>query len=189
MHLYTEKHTPHTVCVWAISEGKSSTKVRSCQFLFVVVQLNSCVWLFETPWTAACQASLFFTISRTLLKLLSIELVMPSNHLIICHPLLFLPSIFPRIRVFSNESALCIRWPKYYSFCFSIRPSNEYLELPEYLKGFPSGLTGFISLQSRELSRVFSSTTVQRRHSLGLSVFYCPALTSIRDYWKNHNFE
>ena len=94
--------------------------------LIVVVQLLSCVQLFVTPWTAACQASLSFTISQSLLKLMSIELVMPSNHLILCHPLLLLSSIFPRIRVFSNESALHIRWPKYWSISFSISPSNEY---------------------------------------------------------------
>ena len=82
--------------------------------------------LFATPWTAVCQGSLSFTISQSLLKLMSIELMMPSNHLILCHPLLLLPSIFPSIRVFSNESAVCTRWPKYWSFCFSIGPSNEY---------------------------------------------------------------
>ena len=79
-----------------------------------------------TPWTAACQDSLSFTISWSLFKLMSIKSVMPSNHLILCHPLLLLPSIFPSIRVFTNESALCIRWPKYRSFSFTIRPSNEY---------------------------------------------------------------
>ena len=79
-----------------------------------------------TPWTAACPASLSITISRSLLKLMSIESVTPSNHLVLCHPLLFLPSIFPRIRVSSNESVLHIRWPKYWSFSFSISPSNEY---------------------------------------------------------------
>jgi len=84
---------------------------------------------FETPWTAAHQASLFITNSWSLLKLKSIELVMPSNHLILCHPLLLLPSIFPRIRVFSNESVLRIRWPKYWSFSFSTNLSNEYSEL------------------------------------------------------------
>ena len=92
------------------------------------VQLLSRVLLFETPWTAACQASLSISNSRSLLKLMSIESVMPSNHLILCHPLLLLPSIFPSIRVFSNESALFMRWPKYWSFSFSISPSNEYLE-------------------------------------------------------------
>ena len=89
----------------------------------VVVQLLSRVRLF---WTAACQASLSFIISRSLLKLMSIEFMMPSNHLILCCPLLLLHSIFPSIRVFSNESALRIRWPKYWSFSFSISPSNEY---------------------------------------------------------------
>ena len=82
--------------------------------------------LFATPWTAARQASLSFTISQSSFKLMSIELVMPSNHLILCHPLLLPPSVFPSIRVFSNESVLRIRWPKYWSFSFSISPSNEY---------------------------------------------------------------
>ena len=92
----------------------------------VVFQLVSCVQLFSTPWTAKSQGSLSFTISWNLLKLMSIASVMPSNHLILCRPLLLLPSIFPSIRVFSNESALCIRWPKYWSFTFSISPSHEY---------------------------------------------------------------
>ena len=90
-----------------------------------VVQSLSHVWLFATPWTIARQASLSFTISWSLLKLTSIELVVPPNHLVLCHPLLLLPSVFPSIRVFPNESALCIRWPKYWSFSFSISPSNE----------------------------------------------------------------
>ena len=96
---------------------------------FSSVQSLSCVQLFATPWTAACQASLSITNSRSLSKLISIELVMPSNHLIFCCPLLLLPSIFPSIRVFSNESALYIRWPKYWSFSFNVSPSNEHLEL------------------------------------------------------------
>jgi len=90
------------------------------------VQLLSRVQLFSTPWTAAHQASLSITNSQSLLKLTSVESVMPSNHLILCHPLLLLPSIFPSIRIFSNESVLCIRWPKYWSFSFSISPSDEY---------------------------------------------------------------
>ena len=97
--------------------------------LLVVFQLFRHVLLFVTPWTAARQASLSFTISWSLLKLMSIELVMTSNHLILCHPLLLLPSIFPSIRVFSNESLLCIRWMKYYSFSFSISPFNEFTRL------------------------------------------------------------
>ena len=95
------------------------------KYTVVVVQSLSCVQLFATPWTAACQASLSFTISRSLLKLMSIESVIPSNHLILCHVLL-LSSIFPSIGVFSNESAFLMRWPKYWSFSFNISPSNEY---------------------------------------------------------------
>ena len=109
-----------------------------------------------TPQTAACQASLSIINSWSLLKLMSIESVMPSNHLILCCPLLLMPSIFPSIRVFSKESALCMRWPKDWSFSFSISPSNEY-----------SGLISFrmncwISLQSKGLSRVFSNTRVRK---------------------------
>ena len=102
-----------------------------CQFYFWVVFVQSLrhVQLFLTPWTEACQASLSFTISQSLLKLMSIESAMPSNHPVLCHPLLLLPSIFPSIRVFSNESALPIRWPKYWSVSFNINPSNEYSEL------------------------------------------------------------
>ena len=112
----------------------------------------------ETPWTAAHQASLSVTNSQNLLKLMSMDAI---NCLILCHPLLLLPSIFLSIRVFSNESALRIRWPKYWSFSFSISPSNEY-------SGFISlGLTGLISLQSKRLSGVFSSTTVQKHQFFG----------------------
>ena len=95
----------------------------------VVLQLLSLVQLFVSPWTAVRYASVSFTVSQSLIKFMSIESVMPSNHLILCHPLLFQPSIFPSIRVFSSESALCIKWPKYWSFSFSISPSNEYLGL------------------------------------------------------------
>ena len=103
-------------------------------FQFSSVQPLSCVWLFATPWTAARQASLFITNSQSPPKLMSIELVMPSNHLILCCPLLLLPSVFPSIRVFSNESVLRIRWPKYGSFSFSISPSNEYSGQTWYLQ-------------------------------------------------------
>ena len=101
-------------------------------FIVVLVQSLSNVQLFATPWTAARQASLSFTISQSLLKLMSIESMMPSNHLILCRPLFLLPSIFPSIRVFSNELALCIRWPKYWSFSFSISPSSEYSGLVSF---------------------------------------------------------
>ena len=94
--------------------------------IFSSVHLFSHVWLFATPWTAARHASLSITHSRSLLKLMSIESVMPSNHLILCRPLLLPPSIFPSIRVFSNEPVLHIRWPKYWSFSLNISPSNEY---------------------------------------------------------------
>ena len=114
------------------------------------------VRLFATPWIAARQASLSITNSQSLPKLMSIKSVMPSSHLILCHPLLLLPSIPPSIRVFSNESTLRMRWPKYWSFSFSISPSSEY-----------SGLTGWISLQSMGLSRVFSNTTVQKHQFWG----------------------
>ena len=97
-----------------------------CVCIFSSVQLFSRVWLFATPWTAACQASLSITNSQSLFKLMSIGLVMPSNHLILCRPLLLLHSIIPNIGVFSNESALRIRWPKYWSFSFNISPSNEH---------------------------------------------------------------
>ena len=103
------------------------------------VQSPSCVQLLVTPWTAACQASLSITNSQSLLKLMSIELVMPSNHLILCHPLLLLHSIFPSSRVFSNESVHRVRWPKYCSFSFSISPSNEY-----------SGLISFMAVQKHQ---------------------------------------
>ena len=109
--------------------GRNSTSIFWMNSLYIFissVQGLSCVRLFGTLWTAALQASLSITNSRSLLKLMSIELVMPSNHLILCRPLLLLPSIFPSIRVFSNESPLRIRWPKYWSFSFRISPSNEY---------------------------------------------------------------
>ena len=128
---------------------------------FNSVQSLSRVQLFVTPWTAARQASLSITNSQSLPKLMSIESVMPSNHLILCRPLLLPPSFFPGIRVFSNESALHIRWPKYWSFSFSISPSNEYSGL------FPLGWTGWISLQSKGFSRVFSTTTVQKHQFFG----------------------
>ena len=123
---------------------------------FSSVQSLSRVQLFATPWTAARQASLSITNSQSLLKLMSIELVMPSNHLILCHPLFLLPSIFPSIRVFSNESVLHIGWPKYWSFSLSIDPSNK------YSGPISSELTCLISLQSKGLSRVFSNTTGQK---------------------------
>ena len=118
-------------------------------------QALSRVWLFATPWTAARQASLSITNSRSSLKLTSIELVMPSSHLLLCHPLFLLPAIPPSITVFSNESTHRMRWPRYWSFSFSIIPSKEQ-------DRSPLEWTGWISLQSKRLSRVFSNTTVQK---------------------------
>ena len=128
-------------------------------FAIVVVQSLSCVLLFMIPWTAACQASLSFTVSQNLLKLMSIESVMLSNHLILCHPLLLLPSIFPNIRVFFNELVLCIKWLKY-SGSSSIHPVN-------IQAWFPRGLTGSISLLSKALWRVFSSTAIWNHQFFG----------------------
>ena len=133
----------------------------SCVEQFSSVQSLSRVRLFATPWTAACQVSLSITNSRSSLRLTSIELVMPSNHLILCHPFLLLPSIFPSIRDFSNESALHIRWPKDWSFSFNISPSNEHQDWS------PLGWTCWISLQFKVLSRVFSTTTVQQHQFFG----------------------
>ena len=125
------------------------------------VQLLSCVRLFVTPWTIARQASLSITNSWSLLKLMSFESVMPSNHLILCHPLLLPPSIFPGIRVFSNESVLHIRWPKYWSFTFSISPSSEY----PGLISFRIDWLELLAVQG--FSRVFSNTTVQKHQFFG----------------------
>ena len=127
----------------------------------VSVQSLSCVRLFATPWTAARQASLSINNSRSLLKLMSIKLVMPSNHLILCHPLLLLPPIFPSIRVFSNESVLCIRWPKYWSFSFSISPSNEYSGLISFRMDWLDLLAVQGTLKS------LSNTTVQNHQFFG----------------------
>ena len=129
------------------------------------VQSFSRVRLLVTPWSAALQASLSITNSRSSLRLMSIELVMPSNHLILCCPLLLPSSTFPSIRVFSNESVLRIWWPKDWSFSFSISAFNEYSG-----DWFPLGLTGFISLQSKGVSRVFSNTTVQKHQFFGNQV-------------------
>ena len=113
-----------TIIHWIIEKARTFQKNISVQFSSVQSLIH--VWLFATPWTAACQASLSITNSQSLLKLMTIESVMPSNHLILCCPFLLLPSVFSSIRVFSNESVLHIRWPKYWSFSFSISPSSEY---------------------------------------------------------------
>ena len=135
-----------------------------------------------TPWTAAHQAFLSISNSRSFLKLMSIESVMPSNHLILCCPLL-LPSVFPSVRVFSNESVLCIRWPKYWSFRFSISPSNEY----SGLISFRIDWLDFLAVQGEDSQESFPTPEFKSITSLALSFLSSPTLTSIHDYWKNHS--
>ena len=147
------------------------------------VQLLSRIQLFVTPWTAACQASLSITNTQSLLKIMSIESVMPSNPLILGLSLFLSLSIFPSIRVFSNESVLCNRWPKYWSYSFSI-------SLPTNIQGWsPLGWTGWISLQSKGLSRIFSNAQLESITSSALSLLFSPTLTSIHDHWKSHSFD
>ena len=136
-----------------------------------------------TPWTAACQASLNITNPQSLLKLMNIESVMPSNHVILCHPVLLLVSIFPSIRVFSNESVLCVRWPKYWSFSFSISPSNEHTRLISFRIDWFDLLAVQGTLKSL-LQHHSSKASVLR-----CSAFFMVQLISIHDYWKNHGFE
>ena len=148
---------------------------------FLCVCMLSHFQLFPTPWITARQASLSITNSWNSPKLMSIESVMPSNHLILCRPLLLLPSIFPSIRVFSNESALHIRWPKYWSFSFNISPSNEHPGLVSFRKDWLDLLAVQGTLKS------LLNTTVKSINSSVLSFLYSPTLTSIHDHWKNHS--
>ena len=150
---------------------------------FSSLQSLSRSWLFVTPWTTARQASLSITNSRSPPKPMSIELVIPSNHLILCHPLLLLPSIFPSIRVFSNESALHIRWSKYWSFSFNISLCNEHSELISFRMDW---------LDLREVQGTLKS--LLQHHSSKASILQCSAfftvqLTSIHDHWKNHSLD
>ena len=150
-------------------------------YQFSSVQSLSHVWLFVTPWTATHQASLSITNSRSLLKLMSIESVIPSNHLILCGPLLLLPLIFPSIRVFSNESVLHIRWPEYWSFSFSISPSNEH--------------PGLISFRLDWLDLLAVQGTLKsllQHHSSKASILQCSAFFIVwlsYDCWKNHSLD
>ena len=152
----------------------SINSVCLCVYIYI-----SCCCSLSKSWTATRQASLSFTISWSLLKLMSIESVIPSNHLIFCHPLFLLPSIFPSIRVLSNESALCIRWPKYWSF--SISPSSEY-----------SGLISFriyCPCCPRDSQEFSPAPQFKRINSLVFSLLYGPIVTSVHDYWKKHSFD
>ena len=139
----------------------------------VVAQLLSHVQFFATSWTAACQASLSFTTSQSLLKLMSAESVMPSNHIILCYPLLLLSSIFPSLKVFSNASTLCIRWLKYWSFSFSISPSNEYSGSISFR------IDCFDLLAVQGTLKDLLQNQFQSINSLALSLLYVPTLTSI----------
>ena len=163
---------PITVFLSGKSRGQGS---------YCVIQLLGHVRLLATPWTASCQAFLSF-ISQSLFKFMSIESVIPSNHLNLCHPLL-LPPIFPSIRVFSNELAICIRWPEYWRFSFSISASNEY-----------SGLISFRIYWFDLLAVQGTLRSLLQHHSLKASVLQCSAFFivqlshTVHDYWKNHSF-
>ena len=150
---------------------------------FSSVQSLSHAWLFATPWTAAHQASLYITNTWSLLRLMSIESVMPSNYLILSNPLLLPPSIFPSIRVFSKESVLRIRWPKYWSFSFSISPSIEY-------SGLISFRMDWLDLLAVQGTLKSSPTPWFRSiNSSALSFLYSSSLTSTHDSWKNHSLD
>ena len=149
--------------------NQTRQKSKAPKVQFISVQSLSWGWLFVTPWTAVCQACLSFTISQSLLKLMSIMSVMPYNRLILCHPLLLPPSIFPNIRVFSNESALRIRWPKYWSFSFSTSPSNKCQDW------FPLGIIGLTSLQSKGILK-----SLLQHHSSKASILQCSAFIIVQ---------
>ena len=148
-------------------------------YVVICIQSLGHVWLFATPWTAAHQAFLSITISWSLLRLMYIVLVMPINHLVLCHPLFLLPSIFPSTRVFSNELALCIMWPKYWSFSFS---NSLPMNIQDW---FPLGLTDFISLQSSLLWHHSSKASILWRSAFFMVQHSHPYMT----YWKNHSFD
>ena len=162
--------------------------LRNLQWLHNSVQLLSRVRLFATPWTAACQASLSITISQSSLKLTSIELVLPSSHLILCCPLFLLPPIPPSIRVFSNESALHRRWPKYWSFSFSIIPSKEIPGIISFRMDWLDLLAvqGTLKKKKKESSPTPEFKSID---SSALSFLHSPTLTSIHDHWKNHSLD
>ena len=151
---------------------------------FISVQSLNHVRFFVTPWTTACQASLPITNSWSLPKLMSIESVMSSNHLILCHLLLLSPSIFPSIRVFSKQSALCIRWPKYWSFSFSISPSSKYSGLISFKDGLAGSPCSLRDSQESSPTPQFKSI-----NSSAFSFLYTPTLRSIHNYWKNHSLD
>ena len=161
---------------------RGETEIDICTLFVVAVQLLSPVQLFTIPWTTALQASLSSTVSWSLLQFMSIESVMLSNHLILCRPLL--SSVLPTMRVFSNESALPIRWPKYYSFSLSISPSNATLRIDflwDWLVWSPCS--------PRDSQSFYPAPQFESISSLALSLFYGLALISVHDYWKKHCFD
>ena len=174
---------PTTSPAWQ-ADSLSLSHLGSPESIVVTVQLLSRVQLFATPWTTAHQATLSDTISQSLLKLISVELMMPSVYLILCHPLLLLPSIFPNIRVFSKESSLCIRLPNYWSFSFSISLSNEY-----------SGLISFRIDWFDLLAVQRTLKSLLHHRSLKPSILWCSDFFMVQlshpvhDYWKNHSFD
>ena len=176
MNLFTKQKWPQTQKTKGVTKGVS--------WSFSSVQSLSQVQLLATPWTAAHQASLSITSSGNILKLMSIESVIPSNHLILCHPLLLLPSIFPNIRVFSNESVLHFRWSKYWNFSFNIIPSNEH----SGLIFFRMDQLDLLAVQGtlKSLLQHHSSETI---NSFASSFLYSPTLISIHDYWRKHSLD
>ena len=183
----------NTTTTWNLKNNKQAKNIISvsCAIVFyrsiisssvVVVQSVSRIWLFVTPWTATHQISLSFTISWSLLTPISIELMMPSNHRILCCPIFLLPSVFTSIKVFSSESALHIRWPKYWSFSFSISPSNEY-------SGLISFRIDWLDLAFQGTQESFPIPHFESINSLVFSLFYGPTLTSLYDYLKNDSFD
>ena len=169
LRLWTNTYCATLLIVWSTS---------------IVVQLLSHVWLFATPWTPVRQAPLSSIISQSLLKFMSIELVMPSNHLILCHPLLLPPSVFPSIRVFSTESVLHIRY-----WSQSIEASTSASVLPKNIQGwFPLGLISLISCSPRDSQVSFPAPQLESISSSVLRFLYGTTLTSTHDYWENHSF-
>ena len=158
---------------------------------FSSVQSLSRVRLFATPWITACQVSLSITNSQSLLKLMPIELVMPSSHLILCCPLHLLPPVPPSIRIFSNESTLCMRWPKYWSFSFSISPSS--VHWAGWIRSPRTDLLqdGLVRSPCSPRDSQESSPTPQFKsiNFSALSFYHSPTLTSVHDHWKNHSLD
>ena len=179
------QYKTYIITFWSLLTSSSAPLVpcpKNSSYLAPLLLLFS-LWLSGTSWTVPHQALPFYAISWSLLKFMSIESVMSSNHLILCHSLLLPPSIFPSIRVFSSESALHIKCSKYWSFSFSISPSNEYSGLISFRMDWFDLLAVQGTLES--------SPTLQFRSisSLALSLLYGPTLTSIQDYWKNHSLD